>query len=278
MLGKYAAAYIVLVESIDGVIANLEKIPSNPEGVPDALVRTLTGSEAPLSDHTKAYVKTVVESGISSMNKRIEMLSVSAQAKRIDYALNRSAGPVEIKTLLKELRTRIFDELTERQFLYVAPDRVKFYTEPMLFGKEVNDRLSAAIDDIEEAGKCLALGRATACVLHTMRVLEVGLKALARALNIPYAPSWESYLKQISDQIAVKHKNKTTKWKRAEKFYRDLSGDLLLVKQAWRNPTMHIDRKYGIDEAEQIFNAAKLFMQRLANHFNEREMAKLLKN
>jgi HEPN domain-containing protein len=147
----------------------------------------------------------------------------------------------------------------------------------MLFGKEVNDRLSAAIDDIEEAGKCLALGRATACVLHTMRILEVGLKALANALNIPYAPSWESYLKQISDQIAAKHKNKTVKWRREEKFYRDLSGDLLLVKQAWRNPTMHIDRKYGIDEAEQIFNAAKIFMQRLANHFNEKEMVKLLK-
>jgi hypothetical protein len=137
--------------------------------------------------------------------------------------------------------------------------------------------LPAAIDDIEEAGKCLALGRATACVLHTMRILEVGLKALAKALNIPYAPSWESYLKQISDQIAAKHKNKTTKWKREEKFYRDLSGDLLLVKQAWRNPTMHIDRKYGIDEAEQIFNAAKIFMQRLASHFTEKEMEKLLK-
>jgi hypothetical protein len=86
----------------------------------------------------------------------------------------------------------------------------------MLFGKEVNDRFPMAIDDIEEAGKCLALGRATACVLHAMRIIEVGLRALAKALNIPFAPSWKSYLNQISSRIAEKHKNKTSKWKRDE--------------------------------------------------------------
>jgi hypothetical protein len=62
-----------------------------------------------------------------------------------------------------------------------------------------------------------------------------------------------------------------------KRFYRDLTGDLLLVKQAWRNPTMHIDRKYGVDEAEQILNAAKIFMKRLAEHFTQRDMEKLLK-
>ena len=144
-------------------------------------------------------------------------------------------------------------------------------------GKEVNDRFPKAIDDIEEAGKCLALGQGTACVLHTMRVVECGLKALAGALGIPYAPSWESYLKQISDKIGEKHKNKTAKWKREQSFYRDLSGDLLTVKQTWRNPTMHVDRKYSAEESEQIFVAAKHFMERLANHFTEKEVEKLIR-
>jgi HEPN domain-containing protein len=147
----------------------------------------------------------------------------------------------------------------------------------MLMGKEVNDRLPDAIDDIEDAGKCLALGQGTACVLHTMRVLEVGLRTLARALNIPFAPSWESYLRQIGDNIGQKHASKSPKWKKDEKFYRDLSGDLLTIKQAWRNPTMHVDRKYSIEEAEQIFQAAEHFMQRLARHFTEKEIAKMLK-
>ena len=49
-----------------------------------------------------------------------------------------------------------------------------------------------------------------------MRVMEAGLKALAKLLDIPYAPSWESYLKQINDKIAAKHKDKTPEWKADE--------------------------------------------------------------
>jgi len=279
MLGKYAAAYLVVTETIDTAISFLEKLPKvSPDGAGSGLALSILGKEIPLADSTRTYIRTLVESGAAGMTKRVEMPSVSAQARRIYAALDRTdLGPTEAKDLLKELRIRIFDELTERQFLYVPPERAKLYTEPMLIGKEVNDRLPAAIDDIEEAGKCLALGRATACALHTMRILEVGLKALAAALNIPYAPSWESYLKQIGDNIALKHKNKTAKWRRDEKFYRDLSGDLLTIKQAWRNPTMHVDRKYSTEEAEQIFTAAKSFMVRLAEHFSQKEMENLSK-
>jgi hypothetical protein len=79
-------------------------------------------------------------------------------------------------------------------------------------------------------------------VLHTMCVPESGLKVMAKASDIPYAPSSESYLKQIATNIGMERKRKTQKWLRDEKFYRDLSGDLLTVKQVWRNPTMHRDR------------------------------------
>lgn len=203
--------------------------------------------------------------------------SVAAQNKRIDALIARQASVKELIQAVEELKNRLFDELCERQFYYVPPERAKFYTEPMLCGKDVNDRFPSAIDDIEDAGKCLALGQGTACVLHTMRVLEVGLKSLAKALNISYAPSWESYLKQIAEKIAEKHKNKTAKWLRDEKFYRDLSGDLLTVKQAWRNPTMHVDRRYSVEEAEQIFMAARGFMARLASHFSAKELERMLK-
>ena len=96
-----------------------------------------------------------------------------------------------VATSVRELKTRLKDELSEREFLYVSPTKVSFYKDPMLFGKGVNDSFPHAIDDIEEAGKCLALGQGTACVLHTMRVLETGLKVMASGLNIPYAPSWD---------------------------------------------------------------------------------------
>ncbi len=105
--------------------------------------------------------------------------------------------------------------------------------------------------------------------MHLMRVMELGLKALAKALKIPYAPSWESYLSQIQTKIGAKRKTKGVKWKRDERFFRDLSGDLISVKQAWRNPTMHIDRRYSKEEAEEIFKAVKSFMCKLVARMDE---------
>ena len=104
----------------------------------------------------------------------------------------------------------------------------------------------------------------------------IGTKVMAKALDIPYAPSWESYLKQIATNIGAERRRKTKKWLRDEKFYRDLSGDLLTVKQVWRNPTMHVDRKYSVEEAEQIFAAANAFMNRIALHFAAKELEKMI--
>lgn len=157
------------------------------------------------------------------------------------------------------------NEAETRHLLSVPNAKVKFFepTEP-LFGSQVAENFPLAVDDIADAGRCLALGQGTAAVMHLMRVVEVGLKAVANGLKIPYAPSWESYLTQIGKKISEKATTKPKSWKRQEKFYRDVSGDLLTIKNAWRNPTMHVDRKYFPDEAEVIFLAVETFMRRLA--------------
>lgn len=283
MLGKYAAAYVMIIETIDHIIGNLSELakatPPKPEEKSALLALALMGKQAgaPLPASAGKTVIEVIQLITDQLNQHAQFPSVVAQNKRIARAVENNKGPDEVATLVGELRTRLIDELNEREFLYVPPARVEYYKNPMLMGKAVNDQFPAAIDDIEAAGKCLALGQGTACVLHTMRVMDVGLKTLAKSLGIPYAPSWESYLDQISKKIGEKHKNKTKKWKRDEKFYRDLSRDLLVVKQVWRNPTMHVDRKYDPDEAQEIFLASKRFITRMAEHFSEKELQRLLR-
>lgn len=170
---------------------------------------------------------------------------------------------------LDVIRAAIIHELSAMTFIHVEPQYSKYFEEVRLFGKEVAEGFTGAAEDIEGAGKCLALGRSTASVFHLMRVMELGLRSLAKPLGIPYAPSWESYLTQIEKKITTKHRLKTKKWKQEEPFYRDLAGDLQVVKMVWRNPTMHIVRHYNQDEAEQIFNAVRAFMCRLAARFTQ---------
>jgi hypothetical protein len=194
---------------------------------------------------------------------------LNAQVERYATICESEVTFSDIQYHSRALDERFEDELKDHWFYWVPKYLVKYYQDMMPFGLDVNDRFPSAIDDIEGAAKCLALGQGTAVVLHLMRVMEVGLRALSLALGIPYAPSWESHLKQIQTKVAEKHKTKGVRWKRDEKLFIEISGDLLSVKQAWRNPTMHVERKYGSDEAEEIFRAVRTFMVLMSTRFSE---------
>lgn len=170
--------------------------------------------------------------------------------------------------LISEVTSRLDDELSQLA-LFGIKRHAELYEPPSpLFGEAVADKFPLAIPDIEDAGKCLAVEQGTACVFHLMRVMEVGLRSLANLLGIPFAPSWESYIAQIHARIAVKHRRKGIKWKRDEPFFRDVLGDLQSVKISWRNPTMHIVRRYSTDESDEIFRAVRGFMKRLAERLS----------
>ncbi|MGC2123306.1 MAG: hypothetical protein WA652_10675 [Xanthobacteraceae bacterium] len=168
-----------------------------------------------------------------------------------------------------DIDLRLRDELTLVNLYVLDENRIKYFAPAqVLYDQGIVDKFPLAVTDIEDAGKCLSFGQGTASVFHSMRVMEAGLKFLANLLDIPYAPSWESYLKQINDKIGQKHKEKSHEWKANEPLFRDLAGDLQTIKIAWRNPTMHIVRQYNPDEAEEIFRAVRGFMTRLSGHLS----------
>lgn len=199
--------------------------------------------------------------------EELGLIASAATSRLIGDFIEQAPRPIlaDWHGMQSDLHGRLRDELAARLLMFVEPDKSRFYTESSLLGPEVAERFPSAIDDIEEAGKCLAFGVGTACVFHLMRVMEVGLKHLAAKLGIPYAPSWESYLLQINARIQAKHRTKGIKWKRDEPIYRDLAGDLQTVKIAWRNPTMHIVRRYDPDQAQEVFTAVRQFMKDMAS-------------
>lgn len=167
---------------------------------------------------------------------------------------------------LAETQNRIWDELEVRIYLQIDRGLAGYYEATLpLFGQKVFDQFGSAIQDVSEAGNCLALDRGTAVVFHLMRVMESGLRGLARELGIPYAPSWESYLRQLIKIVESDWSAKSDDEKKKQPFYKDAIGDLQVVKVAWRNPTMHIVKSYSPEEALHVYLAVKQFMTRLAD-------------
>jgi hypothetical protein len=191
-----------------------------------------------------------------------------ASAKRLSKLLNDEKDTItwdELAKAYEDISARLRDELGALKIFCLDPER-EGYFEPIgpLFGQEVADKLPSAIPDIEDAGKCIALQQGTAAVFHLMRIMEAALKELAKLLGIPYAPSWESYIAQIKNKISERPKRKGIKWKKDELFFQETLGDLQAIKIAWRNPTMHIVRRYSVDESDDIFRAVRGFTKRLA--------------
>lgn len=187
----------------------------------------------------------------------------------------------EFSERAKVLQERIRDDLDELVFLYIPGDRADFYNDHKHFGDQVATNFSDANFDIEEAGKSFALDRYTACVMHLMRSLEVALDAIGIAVGLPSPVieannSWERLLRKITDQVTANDKSITTanwlmksQWAAKRQFLIDVQAHLFSVKNAWRNPSMHLEKKYTEQEAERIFRSVKDFMEHLATHLDQ---------
>lgn len=174
--------------------------------------------------------------------------------------------------LAEDLLLRLADELELTKCLVVESGKANFYApETPLFGIDVAARYPSAYQEIEEAGKCLALGRSTACVFHLMRTLEVGIRAIANSLKIPdptkpAEKNWGVILKKIKEEI-----DQRQRWKRrADKnFFEESLASLDSIKNPWRNATMHVEKTYTEEEAENIFYVVKAFMMKIASKIDE---------
>jgi hypothetical protein len=173
----------------------------------------------------------------------------------------------EMSRFLVELQHRIGDELSERVFMRLDIEKVKYFESSRdAFGKDTLSKFPSLSMEVEEAGKCYAADRNTASAFHLMRIMEFGLKIIAKelAVNTDTNRSWDAILKKVKDAIAEKHPR--DEW---TDFYNGVAARLYGVKDAWRNPTMHIEKNYGEEEALDIFNNVSSFMRHLSTKLSE---------
>ncbi len=170
----------------------------------------------------------------------------------------------------------VVNALDRPRFKMIPDNRLKYFDSPrVIFGESVVSKFPSAEYDIEEAGKCYAVGRETAAVFHLMRVMEVGLRSLAltlkdERLDPKRNPSWESILKKCDEELAKPLKDRSVEWRADEAFYSTATANLRAVKDAWRNPTMHVERTYNEDTALEVWNAVQAFMRHLSIKLNSR--------
>lgn len=174
----------------------------------------------------------------------------------------------------EEFFGRLADEISMTSIFAISSDHEHLIRTPNLFGPEVADAFPSAIQDVEEAGKCLAFGRSTACVFHLMRVMEHGLRVLGDSLNEQSLdanknPTWDRILDRADRELAKTADKRTDGWRKKGDFFADAIANLRAVKVAWRNPSMHVRGTYDPEKAQDIWNAVGGFMRQLARELKE---------
>ncbi|MFL6387333.1 MAG: hypothetical protein ACJ71U_07590 [Terriglobales bacterium] len=168
-------------------------------------------------------------------------------------------------------------EMKNRLFFFVSPDKAKFWptmNEPYPFGEQVYKAFPSTHWDIAQSSFALAAGFGTASVFHLMRVLEIVLGALGNkfAVSLEHT-NWAPAIDQIESRIREMHKDPAWKaihnFKDQQTFYSQAASYFGVVKDAWRNHTMHVRGKYTEQEAEHIYNTVKAITQKLAERLSE---------
>jgi hypothetical protein len=192
------------------------------------------------------------------------------QIERIEEHINRRNLSGEE---LGQLVLRIHEDLQAELFLHVPKDRISYYkAKDPLFGVEVANRFPSVSFDVAEAGKCYALHRSTACVFHLMRVLEIGLAALAARFGVPADhTNWQNIIERTEKAIRgmASDPHRPSDWKDQQEFYSQAASHFMIFKDAWRNYTAHARGKFTEEEAGILMLNIRSFMEKLATRLHE---------
>jgi hypothetical protein len=159
---------------------------------------------------------------------------------------------------LRQVGLRLRAEMKGRKLYFLDKGDIALIGG-QLFGPEVEDAFPSAVEDISEAGNCIAFSRYTAGVFHLMRAMECAVQRLSEALEIPDVDrEWGKLLSDMEAKIKAMAKGD------AKDSWSESHAHLYHVKQAWRNKTMHPKKTYTEEEAEAVWAAVRSFMRHLA--------------
>jgi len=155
-----------------------------------------------------------------------------------------------------QFTTVLHDELASITFLSVTGSHRNYYVSPLEGWEDVVNAFPDTAFEVTESSKCYALNRHTATVFHIMRAVEIGILALLKSIGkTSPSMSWGSYIQMI--EVHTKQNPAPVN----KDVLVEVVAHLRSVKDAWRNGTMHVDKKFTSEEAWEIYNASKSILR-----------------
>lgn len=121
-----------------------------------------------------------------------------------------------------------------------------------------------------------ALGHSTPSVFQFMRVLEHGLRALAKDVEIDFSvQNWQNVIDQIEAEIRRLGKTLPAGLKKSERlqFLSEAAKEFVYFKDGWRNYVSHNRAEYDDHQARSVMEHVRSFMTTLSKRLSEEPSA-----
>lgn len=223
---------------------------------PDRTIATFITSLAYLTDTSKWLE---LPATVAACERAYELIRNWRRGERI--LINRERGE-QLSAHCYQITTALGDELGRHHTYVVAPGEGQLVDEGIgLFGLEIVQLFPETRQDISAGAKCRAYELWTACVMHMMRVAEIGVGALADHLAVKRGTTWGGTIANINDALKDAARMKGDAPLRT--WASETGSYLNFVKDAFRNPAMHPERSFSAEEAKMIYDNTRAFMRML---------------
>lgn len=228
--------------------------------------------------------------GLDYIQKTTANLQELLKSRHVTYALERlqhwaddeSRTWADLFTRSCALRDAIEIEFKDCLFYAYPRDKGQKFSAWADDWSKIVDAFPDTREESFAATDCYALGYNTASVFHSMRVAEIGLRALAneRRVKLPKKKAiewanWQEIIRALDEEIKIIGLN----WKAGSRkdaaleFYSGARADLNGFKDEYRNLVMHLRVPYDEFQAARALSRVHDFMARLSakiDHKHER--------
>jgi len=228
----------------------------------------------------QAFLKICLECDLPVTRVQVERILANLTQFRdgSDALLSNSA----LASMLHELNQTFEDELSTKLFFQVQSSKKTHFDNPREGWEEVISRFPDAGTDIEEMRKCFALSRYGGCVFHSLLVTETGLIALGVELHVSDPkPGWDASCNAMKRLLEAGHSKYPRDVRVSFADLEQINAAAQAMKLAWRNKVNHaaghlvvINPEFAPDIAEEIMNATRSFMRRLATDLPKRAITR----
>jgi hypothetical protein len=205
-----------------------------------------------------------------------EMKAVHDRIKIIRKKLEKPIAQRNVAIELRVLRETINSSLTWQLIYRYSQEKNEVLTRWQNDWASVLKTFPSARDDVLAAVDLWSLGHSTACVFHLMRVLEHGLRALARDVGRTFdIQQWQNIIDEIKSEIEKLGKSlpRGTEKNQRLQFLSEAAKEFTYFKDGWRNYVSHGRGVYNDHQARSVMEHVRAFMTTLSSRLNERGSA-----